>query len=201
MRRATRCAFLLIAIAASTGCSSLLTSDVPPETVYWLEPPGVLRSAPASGAPSITVRITAAPGLDTDRLLARGPGAVLSSYAGARWAGNIPDVLEVLIRTVLEDSGRFSRVASSSSGSRSEWILDLELRAFFATMTAELPPPTVEMSMSGYLACQGRQVAIRIASDASASENTLTSISGAFQAAAASAATELLDHILGHCQP
>lgn len=199
MRRSALLACLLIAVAASPGCSSLLTSDAPPEIAYWLEAPEVTSSAPTDGGPSVTVRFTAAPGLDVDRLLVRGPGATLNSYAGARWADNIPEVLDALIRTVLEDSGRFSRVSSSASGVRSDWILELELRAFFAVVTAEETPPRIEMEIRGYLACQGRESPIRIASQASASGNTLTRIAEGFQTAVDISAMELMDQITGRC--
>jgi cholesterol transport system auxiliary component len=186
-------------IALSAGCSSLLTSDVPPDTVYWLEAFEVPRSAPIDGAPSITVRFTAAPGLDGDRVLVRGPGATLKSYAGARWADRVPEVLNALVRTVLEDSGRFSRVSSSTSGVRADWVLDLELRAFYAVLTTEGSSPTIEVEIRGYLECPSRDLPIRIASQVSVSANTLTSIAEGFQNAVDMSAMQLMDQLAGRC--
>jgi ABC-type uncharacterized transport system auxiliary subunit len=195
--RAALSASLIIAVAP--GCSSLFTSDAPPETVYWLEAFEVPRSTPIDGAPSIAVGFTAAPGLDGDRVLVRGPGATLNSYARARWADRVPEVLSTVVRTVLEDSGRFSRVSSSTSGVRSDWVLDLELRAFYAVVTAEGAPPTIEVEIRGYLECRGREVPIRIASQASTSANTLTGIAEGFQTAVDMSAMELMDQITGPC--
>jgi len=186
-------------VVASSACSSLLTSDAPAETVYWLEAPEVGGGASIDGSPSVTVRVAAAPGLNSDRLLVRGPGATLNPYAGARWADDIPTVLETLIRTVLEDSGGFSRVSSSTTGVRSDWTLDLELRAFFAVMAAEGAPPSIEMEVRGYLDCAGSDGPIRIAAATRATENTLTRITEGFQAAVDIAAGELMNHIAERC--
>jgi ABC-type uncharacterized transport system auxiliary subunit len=184
--------------ASSSGCSSLLTSDVPPETVYWLEPPDFSVTAASADAPRLTLRLRAAPGLDTDRLLIRGPGATLNSYAGARWADNLPDVLASVFRTVLEDSGYFRQV--STTGARTDWNLDLELHAFFAVVGEGHSSPMAEMAMRGYLACDGNTMPIRIASTAAAHDDTLTAIAAGFQDAVNAAAAALLDRLSGQCR-
>ena len=190
----------LILVALSAGCTSLLTSDAPAERIYWLESRNAApRSAQAAGPTSIGVRVAAAPGLDTDRLLLRGPGAILSSYAGARWADNAPDVFDTLIRTALEDSGRFGRVASGRSGGSADWTLDLELRAFFAVVASESSLPTISIEFRGSVQCMEAEVPIRIASQAPVSEATLTAIVDGFQRAVDSSLRELLDQLPDAC--
>ena len=191
---------VLMLVAMSAGCASMLTSDAPPESVYWLEPlTPVPRSTQVSGPTSIRVRIAAAPGLDTDRLLIRGPGAILNSYAGARWTDNAPEVFDTLIRTALEDSGRFSRVASGRSGGLADWTLDLELRAFFAVLASESSPPTIEIEFRGYLQCADAEVPIRIANRAPVAQTTLTAIVEGFQSAVDSSLRELLGELSDSC--
>ncbi len=191
---------VLMLVAMSAGCASMLTSDAPPESVYWLEAPSAVpRSTQAAGATSIRVRIAAAPGLDTDRLLIRGPGAILNSYAGARWTDNAPEVFDTLIRTALEDSGRFSRVASGRSGGLADWTLDLELRAFFAVLASESSPPTIEIEFRGYLQCADAEVPIRIANRAPVAQATLTAIVEGFQSAVDSSLRELLGELSASC--
>ncbi len=200
MRPCILSASVLILVAMSAGCTSLLTSDVPPENIYWLEPPNpVPRSTQVAGPTSISVQIAAAPGLDTDRLLIRGPGAILNSYAAARWTDNAPEVLDTLIRTALEDSGRFSRVTSSRSGWLADWTLDLELRAFFAVLASESSLPTIEIEFRGYLRCTEAEVPIRIANQAPVSQVTLTAIVEGFQRAVDSSLRELLDQLPDAC--
>ena len=199
MRSCTASALMLITVM-SAGCASMLTSDVPPENVYWLEPPNPIPSSTeVTSSTSIRVQLTAAPGLDTDRLLIRGPGAILNSYAGARWADNAPEVFDTLIRTALEDSGRFSRVASSTSGGIADWTLDLELRAFFAVRASESLPPTIEIEFRGYLQCMGAEVPIRVANQAPVSRVTLTAIVEGFQGVVDSSLRELVAQLPDEC--
>jgi len=199
MRSCTASALMLITVM-SAGCASMLTSDAPPENVYWLEPPNPIPSSTeVTSSTSIRVQLAAAPGLDTDRLLIRGPGAILNSYAGARWADNAPEVFDTLIRTALEDSGRFSRVASSTSGGIADWTLDLELRAFFAVRASESLPPTIEIEFRGYLQCMGAEVPIRVANQAPVSRVTLTAIVEGFQGVVDSSLRELVAQLPDEC--
>ncbi len=191
---------VLILVALSAGCTSLLTSDAPPERIFWLESRNAApRSTQTAGPISISVRVAAAPGLDTDRLLIRGPGALLSSYAGARWADNAPEVFDTLIRTALEDSSRFGRVASGRSGGLADWTLDLELRAFYAVVASESSLPTINIEFRGSLQCTEAEVPIRVTSQAPVSQATLTAIVDGFQRAVDSSLRELLDQLPETC--
>ena len=191
---------VLIMIAMSAGCASLLTSDAPPENTYWLESLDPVPQSTADSSPtSIRIQVTAAPGLDTDRLLIRGPGAILNSYAGARWSDNTPEVFDTLIRTALEDSGRFSRVTSTRSGEPADWTLDLELRAFFAVVTSESSIPTIEIEFRGYLQCAEVYLPVSITDQASVSRVSLTEIVAGFQAAVDSSLRQLLSQLPDTC--
>ncbi len=200
MRSCAASVLLLVLVAMSAGCASMLSSDAPPENVYWLEAPDPIpRATEAASSPSIRVQLIAAPGLDTDRLLIRGPGAILNTYAGARWADNAPEVIDTLIRTVLEDSGRFSRVSSILSGELTDWILDLELRAFYAVVTSESSLPTIEIEFRGYLQCMGTEVPIQIANQAPVSRVALSAIVAGFQSAVDSSLRELVGQLPDVC--
>jgi ABC-type uncharacterized transport system auxiliary subunit len=198
-RRSASMAWLLAAATVAPACSSFLTSDAPPEPVYWLEPLEVPPSVSSAGAPSVSVRVTAAPGLDANRLLLRGPGATLAPYAGARWADRIPDVLSVLLRTVLEDSGQFGRVSSSTSGIRADWLLDLDVRSFYAVAAADAAPPSIVVEIRGHLECEGNALPIRIESRASVAAHTLTSIVQGFQSAVDDSARALIEQTTRRC--
>lgn len=123
----------------------------------------------------------------------------MNSYAGARWTDNAPEVFDALIRTTLEDSGRFSRVASGRSGRLADWTLDLELRAFFAVLASGSSPPTIEIELRGYLQCAEVAVPIRIANQAPVSRITLTAIVEGFQSAVDSSLRALLDQLPDAC--
>ena len=192
MRSLAQSILVATLIICFAGCTSLLTSDVPPENIYWLEAPNTERQLLESVEPvNISVRVSAAPGLDTDRLLIRGPGAILNSYAGARWTDNAPEVFDTLIRTTLENSGRFNRVSSGRSDGSTQWSLDLELRAFFAVVVSESSLPTIEIELRGYLTGDSEAISIRIENTASVSQVTLTEIVAGFQNAVDASLTDL----------
>lgn len=178
----------------------MLTSDAPPDTTYWLEPAPInaMRNE-AVKVDSIRVAVTAAPGLDVDRILIRGPGATLNAYSATRWADNIPEIIEMLVRTALEDSGRFRLVASARSGTRADWELDLEVRAFYAVSQIASAPPTVDLEVRGYLECPGTVLPVRMTGARSARANTMTEITAAFQSVVNEALADLVEQLPATC--
>ena len=166
------------------GCGGMLTSDEPPEHVYWLEA-ATLRfgEAPTEGLPELLVVVHTLPGLDTDRILVKGPGARMNYYAGARWPDHLPEVMTATVRLSLESSGRFSRVSSRSQIKGDEWLLELELREFFAVAITADSPPQVHVQLAGYLNCGFGDTAISATATASSQENKLSKIVAAFQSA------------------
>lgn len=174
----------IVLTSALTGCGGLLTTDQPPEHVYWLDAVNLQLGEPPTGdLPDLVVTVQAIPGLDTDRILVRGPGARLNQYAGARWPDHLPEVVTVAVRLSLESSGRFNRVSSSSQISRDEWTLDLELREFFAVITTAGTPPQVHVKLAGHLNCGSGDTVVSTATTAAAEEDRLSEIVAAFQGA------------------
>jgi ABC-type uncharacterized transport system auxiliary subunit len=175
---------LMVLTATLSGCGVVFTSDQPPEHEYWLEAVNLqLGEPPAGDLPDLVVAVRAIPGLDTDRILMKGPGAKLNYYAGARWPDHLPEIVTVLVRLSLESSGRFNRVRSSSQMSRDEWSLDLELREFFAVVTTAGTPLQVHVKLVGHVNCGSGNAAVSAATTAPAQEDRLSEIIAAFQSA------------------
>ena len=197
------CLRLLLGIvfaAALGGCGGMLTSDQPAEHVYWLEAATLRLGEPPEGnLPDLAVTVRAIPGLDTDRILVKGPGAKLNYYAGARWPDHLPEVMTVTVRLSLESSSRFSRVSSGSRIRRDEWSLDLELREFFAVLTTAGALPQVHVKLVGQLNCGQVGTAVTAASTAPAQENRLSEIVAAFQSATDNAMIGLGTQVETHC--
>jgi len=167
-----------------SGCGSMLSSDEPPERVYWLEATTLrLCNTPLEDAPQLSVVVRTIPGLDTDRILVKGPGARMNHYAGARWPDHLPEVMTATVRLSLESSGRFSRVSSGSQTKSNEWSLQLELREFFAVATTTDSPPQIHVKLAGYLNCGNGDMAISAMATVPAQENRLSKIVAAFQSA------------------
>ena len=177
--------FLWMSLAAIlSGCGGMLSSDQPAEHVYWLEAANLrLGAAPTASLPELTVVLDTLPGLDTDRVLVKGPGARINYYAGARWPDHLPEVLTATVRLSLESSGRFNRVSSGAQIRGNEWLLELELREFFAVASAADTPPRVHVQLAGHLICGFGKIAVNATTRARAQENNLSKIVAAFQRA------------------
>jgi ABC-type uncharacterized transport system auxiliary subunit len=198
----TRLRLLLWIGSASAlgGCGGLLTSDQPPEHVYWLEAVSLrLGEPPTDRLPDLVVVVLALPGLDTDRILVKEPGARLNYYAGARWPENLPEVVTATLRLSLESSGRFNRVSSGSQVRRDEWSLDLELREFFAVVKTAGAPPQVHVKLAGHLNCGAGDVFVSAANTAPAKEDKLSAIIAAFQSATDNALISLGGQLESRC--
>ena len=166
------------------GCSGMLTSDEPAEHVYWLEAATLqFGEAPTEGLPELLVVVHTIPGLDTDRILVKGPGARMNYYAGARWPDHLPEVVTATVRLSFESSGRFGRVSSGSQIKGDEWLLELELREFFAVAVTEDSPPRVHVQLVGHLNCGFGDTAISATATVAAQQNKLSQIVAAFQSA------------------
>lgn len=184
MKHCLLLSMLMILTATLGGCGIEFTSDQPPEHEYWLEAVNLqLGEPPAGDLPDLVVSVRAIPGLDTDRILIKGPGAKLNYYAGARWPDHLPEIVTVLVRLSLESSGRFNRVRSSSQMSRDEWSLDLELREFFAVVTTAGMPLQVHVKLVGHVNCGSGNTAVSAATTAPAQKDRLSEIIAAFQSA------------------
>jgi ABC-type uncharacterized transport system auxiliary subunit len=175
------CMFLAVSLC---GCGGMLTSDEPPEHVYWLEA-ATLRfvEARTEGLPELLVSVRTIPGLDTDRILVKGPGARMNHYAGARWPDHLPELMTATLRLSLESSGYFSRVSNRSQIKGDEWLLELELREFFAVAVTADSPPQVHVQLVGHVNCGIGDTAISATAAVTAQENKLSKIVAAFQSA------------------
>jgi ABC-type uncharacterized transport system auxiliary subunit len=190
----------MFSAATLAGCGGMLTSDQPAEHVYWLEATTLrLGEVPEAGLPDLIVAVHTLPGLDTDRILVKGPGARLNYYAGARWPDHLPEVMTATTRLSLESSGRFGRVSGGSRIKGDEWLLDLELREFFAVSRTSDSPPQVHVQLTGHVSCGAGDIAVSARAATAARENRLSNIVAAFQSATDDALTSLGEQVESAC--
>ena len=178
------------------ACSGMLNSNQPAERVYWLEPLLVQQAVVTdSSQPRLAVSVSAAPGLDTDRLLILEPGARLNHYAAARWPDNIPDVLESLLRTTLESTGRFSRLTKGPISRSVDWALELEVRELYTLANAR----RVHMVLSGYVSCGASDYAIAMQATAGIDDDRLSEIVAAYLHALNEVSRQLVAQLAEAC--
>jgi len=141
------------------GCASWLGSgDVGGHpTVYapatqivanpaWPQVNGVLLIAHPSAAPM----------LDSRRIVVRPAADELQLLRGARWARPAPEMLQETLLHLLEDSGKLRAVARQSSGIAGNWRLLLDIRRFEADYS-QGPIPTVELVVNAKLVAYQEQ--------------------------------------------
>jgi cholesterol transport system auxiliary component len=121
------------------GCVSGLNSKLPVQQSYVLHsalseagvPP--LRPIPPASAAGIRVLLpSAAPGLATEGIAVLRPGERLDYYQNARWAADLPSMLQTLVIDSLRNAGRFTTVESDAGPFSAEYVLSLELQDFEA---------------------------------------------------------------------
>ena len=188
------------------GCSSLFHSTAAPEQTYYLRAPsaaGTAASAATGGvtatpsAPRGSVRVgrpTAAPGLDTPRIMLVQTDHRMNFYTGSRWPVAAPDLVEALTVQTLRASGAWSSVEDSSSPFPSDYLMQLAVRRFEADYTEGGPAPVVHVVLDcSFGRREGRDViATFVASGtAAAAANRLSNVVAAFQQATGAALTAL----------
>jgi cholesterol transport system auxiliary component len=131
-------AALATALAVLLSACSGLHADRAVPQAYTLRflPPADAAAAPATthalvagkGAPALQVlRPLAAPGLDAEGIAVLREGQKLDAFGGARWAGPLPDLVEVLAVDALRARGVYRAVQGDATAFASEQVLQLEL--------------------------------------------------------------------------
>jgi ABC-type uncharacterized transport system auxiliary subunit len=181
-----------------TGCG-LLESGKPARQVYLLQTPAVVASPSANSAPALVIAVSAVPGLDTDRILVLGDDARLNPVANAHWPDHMPEVFTSITRRYLSDSGLFSTVTQGSIARPDEWLLELEVQAFYGRQRAGGNTDGVILQLEGLLQCSGKDHVLRIARQTGASGDSLSGLVAAHQRVLDEAMQELPAEIIAAC--
>lgn len=185
---------LIVAAAAAlaAGCFGGLKNEAPAPNIYRLEAPTLPAGTALPADLSVVVERTA-PGLDSDRIAGRWPGARLDYLAGARWAGDLAGLLQSALVESFQDSGRLHSVQGDVGRFRATHALVIEVRRFEADYAAGgLPVAHVELAATvGRLSDARVLASFTAAASEGAPENRQTSVVAALNAAFEKAATEL----------
>ena len=185
-----------------SACSSLLESEQAPERVYLLKPYLPLNNNIKSLQKTISVTVSATPGLDTNKILILEPDAHLNHYASARWADYSTEVLTSLLRNTLESSGAYLRVAAEPSHKSDE--LSLEIKELYTLNNSENNAESVLITLDGYLECNkvsdNNIIPLKLHADVSVKQNKLSEIVDAYQMAIDEISKDLLTQLVGVCK-
>ena len=190
----------LIALSLSLTCCGLLESGKPARQVYLLDTPlAPASSGQTPAAPTLIISVSAVPGLDTDRILVLGEDARLNPVANAHWPDHMPEVFTSITRRYLSDSRQFLSVIQGSIARPGEWLLELELQAFYGTQSSADITSGVTLQMEGLLRCGGKHHVLRITQQSPVSGDNLSSLVAAHQRVLDAAMRELPSDIVNAC--
>lgn len=180
--------------ALCVGCGSLLETDLPPSTSYVLAPaPASSTGVTRSEADLSIGRPDLSPGLDSERIAVL-KGRQLDYYRGAQWGGRTAEVVQTLLVDSFEDQQLFRSVTAEQSRVASEYVLDISVRDFQAEYASDNDAPTARVTIQGRLIrVVDRQLVDTFGATAQskASDNRLSAVAAAFEAAAHKVVLEL----------
>lgn len=189
------------AVLLAGGCA--LTSD--PIRTYQLAavvPAGAGSSAgeQSRAVPLVLLvgRPRAAGPLDTDRIAIAPGGSRFDYYADVRWAQTAPQMLQQTLVAALTADGHFEAVLAAPAHIPAELLLDVELRRFEAVVPGAGSAPVAHVQVQANLVDSRR--AERVSSflseaSAPASENRMSAVVDAFNAATAQVVQDVVQRV------
>jgi cholesterol transport system auxiliary component len=190
------------------GCTGLFRSTAVPEQIYYLRAPAVTAAGAVDGAAGdnattplhplgVSLRVShplAAPGLDSPHIMLVQADHRMNFYAGSRWPGAAPDVLESLAAETLRASGAWTSVEDTASPFPSDYLLQLLVRRFEADYTEGGGAPVVHVVLECIMGRgEGREVVATFSASGSApaGANRLHEVVAAFEQASGAALAAL----------
>lgn len=190
---------------AAAGCVGSLKNTDPEPRMYRVVAPE-LPGGDGLDADLVVARPESAPGLGMSRIATRWPGLRFDYYAGARWAEDLPTMVQSALVESLAGSRRLRSVQGDLGRFRATYVLSVNVQVFEADYTAGAVP-TARVVLAATL---GRQADRRVLASFSvataqpAAANRLTEVvaalDGAFGRAATEVATRSFDAIAADLQ-
>ncbi|MBS0457004.1 MAG: membrane integrity-associated transporter subunit PqiC [Proteobacteria bacterium] len=102
--------------------------------------------------------------LDSPRLAVSPTPGRIEVYQGVAWDDTVPGVVQQATLAAFEDSGKLRAVGHQSSGTRADFILQLDLRDYQAVYRTPAGPPEIVLTISARLIdfSRSRVVASRV---------------------------------------
>lgn len=182
-----------------SACSGLTQSDKPAINVWWLQPvsdaPQVNRT---TGQTPVVLHVSVVPGLDSDKILTLSGDAQLKPYAGARWADDLPVLVDSLLARSLQASGQFDVLQRGRAGAANAACeIGLEVNEFFAEIDSGGRTRGVKIAVDGEYRC-GSADPLELALHASVgvNEERMSDVIAAFQKALDQVTLDMINKII-----
>ena len=181
-------AALLLSGCLGTG------GETPAQQTYTLAAP---HTAPANAAAAPTAVLSVltpdtASGLHNDRIALLQSGHRLDYFAGARWSGPLPDLVQTLAAEALQDGGPFRSVQADNAPFAADYQLQLRVRHFEADYSGGAPVAHVAIdAILGRSADRSIVQTLTLESSVAAASDRMGPIINAFQQATSDALQQL----------
>jgi cholesterol transport system auxiliary component len=186
------------------GCSDIV-GPLPAPKLYVLKPKlPVAQPGPQVSWSLSIARPTPTAGLDSDRIAILRPPASLDYYAGAAWADPLPSLMQSAVLEAFEASGRIPGVSRDSDGAQSDYILNMDMRAFEARYDQGEGAPLAVVRLGVRLVeSRSRKIAgyNMIAKEVRTSANAIEAAVEALSAALSGVLADLVPWVLEHPAP
>jgi cholesterol transport system auxiliary component len=174
-----------------SGCSGLLHSSVQPEQTYYLRaalatPAAAPAATPATASSLRVEQPVASPGLDSSHIMLVQADHRMNFYAGSRWPGAAPQLIDALTVETLRASGAWNSVQDSASAFPADYLLQITVRRFNADYTGGGTAPEVQVALDCTLGRrEGREVIATFVAQgaATAAADRMSDVVAAFEQA------------------
>ncbi len=191
---------VMISSLALTACGgSFFQSKAPPPAVYLLS----VSAAPTGAEMPVDLAVLkprVQTGLDTDLIAALYPDRRLDYFAGARWSGRLDEVVQDLALQAFRVRANLRNVHAGDSAFGGGYWLEIDVADFQAEYSADLgsggsAAPTIHVRLWGRVGGSDRRALSRFEADVHqpATENRLTAIVAAYNAAAGTALAKIVE--------
>jgi cholesterol transport system auxiliary component len=184
---------VLAAVPAALALSacSLIGPGEPPQ-IYVLAP----DFTPMEGASvswQLSVARPDAPAFYDNQRIAIMRGGIMDYYANAQWTDETEPLIQRLIVQAFEKSGRIPAVGTERAGLHSDYLLEVEVRNFYANYASDSAPPSAVVELVARLMTPAREVVATLDSrhEAAAAANSIEAAVAAFNTAAAQTIGEI----------
>ncbi len=174
---------MLLTTASLLACSGVLESNKPAREVYLLHPPSVSTGTVPTDRVKLVLALKTVPGLDTDDIQVLGTNARLIPVANAHWADSLPEVMSSLSRRMLINSGLFRSVELGDMARPADWLLQLELQAFYGVQNSAGDTVEALMQLEGEVRCGDSSEVFKLEASKSVNSGSLADLVAAHQAA------------------
>ena len=190
---------LLMLLLATGGCTdSLLASHADAPQVYRLSAAPAVPGGDALAAALSVARPRATSALDTSRIAVVQPGSAFDYFSGVRWSEPAPQMLQQMLVEALVADGRFATTVAAPSRVPTEYLLDVEVRAFaaFYAQAGAAPEVRVQWQVTLVDTRSGARVTSFVAeTKATAAEDRRGAVVAAFQQAAYAAVQDTVARV------